>query len=187
MHKILVLFAHPALQKSVANKPLFNAIQDLDGVTSHDLYEYYPDGFIDIKKEQQQLTEHDIIVFQFPLYWYSSPAILKDWQDLVLEHGFAYGDNGNQLAGKHLMLAVTAGGSENSYSSDGYNQHDIETFLLPFSQMSRICKMNYLPPFITHDIHKNHGAEHIKQRSLQYRSLLLSLQSADAFTFKGVG
>ncbi len=187
MHKILVLFAHPALQKSVANKPLFNAIQDLDGVTCHDLYETYPDTFIDIKKEQRLLTEHDIIIFQFPLYWYSSPAILKDWQDLVLEHGFAYGDNGNRLAGKHFMLTVTTGGSENSYSSEGYNKHDIETFLLPFSQMSQICKMNYLPPFIIHDIHKNHGPEHIKQKSQQYRSLLLALQTNDDLSLKGVG
>ena len=63
----------------------------MEGVRLHDLYEAYPDFLIDVEAEQALLLEHDVIVFQHPVYWYSSPAILKEWQDLVLEHGFAYG------------------------------------------------------------------------------------------------
>lgn len=176
MYKILVIFAHPALQKSIANKSLFNAIQDIEGITCHDLYETYPDSFINIKQEQRLLLKHDIIIFQFPLYWYSSPAILKEWQDLVLEHGFAYGEGGDKLAGKRFMLAISTGGSENSYSSAGYNDHEIDDFLLPFSKMSQICNMEYQTPFVLHDIHKRHDPQRITRKALQYRERLLALQ-----------
>ena len=178
MHKILVLFAHPALQKSLAHKSLFNEIQNIDGITCHDLYDAYPDSFIDIKHEQALLLQHDIIVFQFPLYWYSCPAILKEWQDLVLEHGFAYGEHGDKLAGKKLMLAVSTGGSANSYSESGYNEHDINAFLLPFSQMSKICNLAYLPPFVVHDIHKRHEPQRITRKAKEYRQELIRLQQS---------
>ena len=179
MYKILVLFAHPALQKSLAHKSLFNEIQNIEGITCHELYDAYPDSFIDIKHEQTLLLNHDIIVFQFPLYWYSCPAILKEWQDLVLEHGFAYGENGDKLAGKKLMLAISTGGSANSYSDSGYNEHDISEFLLPFSQMSKICNLEYLPPFVLHDIHKRHESQHIARKAAEYRQQLLMLQQID--------
>jgi len=176
MHKILVLFAHPALQKSIAHKSLFNEIQNIEGITCHDLYDTYPDSFIDIKHEQTLLLNHDIIIFQFPLYWYSCPAILKEWQDLVLEHGFAYGEHGDKLVGKKMMLAISTGGSANSYSTDGYNEHDISQFLLPFSQMSKLCNLEYLTPFVVHDIHKRHDPARIARKAKEYRQLLLTLQ-----------
>ena len=89
--KILVLFAHPSQKRSEVNKPLFTQCLQHDDVTAIDLYREYPRFHIDIDKEQQRLIEHDVIIFMFPLYWYSTPAILKQWQDLVLEYGFAYG------------------------------------------------------------------------------------------------
>ena len=61
------------------------------------------------------LLAHDIIVFQHPFYWYSSPAIIKEWQDLVLENGWAYGTGGNNLQGKYLMNAVSTGGNRDAY------------------------------------------------------------------------
>ena len=89
--RILVLFAHPALEKSRVNRRLMRGIDHMDGVTFHDLYEAYPRLDIDVAHEQTLLTEHDVVVFQHPMYWYSTPAILKEWQDLVLQHGWAYG------------------------------------------------------------------------------------------------
>ena len=94
MKKILILFAHPALEKSRVHKVLLNYISDLDGITLNDLYENYPEFDIDIEKEQQLLVQHDIIVWQHPMCWYSAPALIKQWQDLVLEHGWAYSKNG---------------------------------------------------------------------------------------------
>ena len=94
MKKILILFAHPAKRKSKINKALIQAVQGLENVTVNDLYSKYPDFMIDIKTEQQLLLEHDIIIIQHPFYWYQAPAIVKEWLDLVLEHGWAYGSKG---------------------------------------------------------------------------------------------
>ena len=151
--RILVLLAHPARRRSRANAALRAAAEAVEGVTLHDLYEAYPDFLIDVEAEQALLVEHDVIVFQHPVYWYSSPAILKEWLDLVLEHGFAYGRDGTALAGKALLSAVTAGGGEAAYGPGGLNRHSIEEFLRPFEATARLCHMRWLPPFILHGTH----------------------------------
>ncbi len=145
--RILILFAHPSLDRSEANRPMVEAVRDLDGITLVDLYAEYADFQIDIDREQQRLLEHDVIVFQHPLYWYSTPAILKEWQDLVLEHGFAYGSNGTALYGKIFFNALTAGGIEAAYRAEGFNHFTIRELLHPLEQMARLCGMTYLPAF----------------------------------------
>ena len=80
--KILILFAHPAFEKSRVNLHLAEAVKDLEGVYFHDLYQEYPDFHFDIDREQELLLQHDIIIFHHPFFWYSTPAILKEWQDL---------------------------------------------------------------------------------------------------------
>lgn len=126
---------------------MFEAMHGLDGVTLVDLYADYPDIQIDIDREQARLLAHDVIVFQHPLYWYSTPAILKEWQDLVLEHGFAYGTEGTALRGKILVNALTAGGSEAAYCAEGYNHFTIRELLHPIEQTAMLCGMIYLPPY----------------------------------------
>jgi glutathione-regulated potassium-efflux system ancillary protein KefG len=81
MRRVLILFAHPVLERSRVNRRLLEAVKDLDGVTIQDLYEAYPTLAIDVQREQDLLLAHDVIVFQHPFYWYSVPAILKEWQD----------------------------------------------------------------------------------------------------------
>ena len=78
--RVLVLFAHPAPHKSRINRHLIASVQGLDNVTINDLYEEYPTFDINVQREQELLLAHDIIVFQHPFYWYSSPAILKEWR-----------------------------------------------------------------------------------------------------------
>jgi putative NADPH-quinone reductase len=145
--RILVLLAHPSLDRSEVNRPMAEAIDGLDGVTLIDLYAEYPDFQIDIDREQAQLLAHDVVVFQHPLYWYSTPAILKEWQDLVLEHGFAYGTEGTALHGKIFFNALTAGGLEAAYCAEGYNHFTIRELLHPIEQTAMLCGMTYLPPF----------------------------------------
>ena len=127
--------------------PLAKAAREVDGVTLVDLYARYPDQNIDIDAEQARLKAHDVLIFLHPLYWYSTPAILKEWQDLVLEYGFAYGKGGDALHGKLFMSALTAGGREEAYSRKGYNNFSIRQLLYPLEQTANLCGMTYLPPF----------------------------------------
>jgi putative NADPH-quinone reductase len=91
MPKVILYFAHPGQTHSQANAALQAEAQRVEGITHVDLYATYPRFHIDPDAEQARLLDHDVILFQFPLFWYSSPAIVKEWQDIVLEHGFAYG------------------------------------------------------------------------------------------------
>jgi glutathione-regulated potassium-efflux system ancillary protein KefG len=146
--RLLILFAHPALHKSRVNQLLLSSVESLSGVTINDLYESYPNFHVNVAREQALLLEHDVIVFQHPFYWYSSPAILKQWQDLVLEYGFAFGKNGTRLHGKLVLTAISTGGPSSAYQRNGYNYFTVRELLAPFEQTTRLCGMTYLPPFI---------------------------------------
>lgn len=174
MSQILVLFAHPALEKSRVQRYLLKAIGGLKNVTINDLYERYPDFDIDVQKEKKLLLAHDIIIWQHPFYWYSSPALLKQWQDLVLEHGWAYGKNGTALTGKKVFNVLTSGGTSGAYKKGGYNRYSIHEYLKPFEQTANLCGMNYWPPFWIPGVHKMEK-EKIDQYCTLYRELLIGL------------
>ncbi|MEK6223255.1 MAG: NAD(P)H-dependent oxidoreductase [Candidatus Dadabacteria bacterium] len=178
-NKILVIFAHPALQKSRINVELCRAIKNIEGVTFRDLYEIYPDFLIDVHEEQRLLIEHDVVVLQHPFYWYSCPAILKEWIDLVLEYGFAYGHNGTALTGKSMMTAITAGGSEDSYKVDGMHYYHVRDFLRTFERTAVLCGMNYLPPFVVHHISELITAQEISVYTDLYKKVVVSLRDTD--------
>lgn len=176
LNQILILFAHPALEKSRVNRRLLRAVQGLDAVYVHDLYEVYPDFQIDIKAEQDLLLAHDIIVFQHPFYWYSSPALLKEWQDLVLEYGFAYGQTGVALQGKKVLTTITTGGGEQAYCRAGYNRFTIRELLAPFEQTANLCGMDYLPPFVIHGAHAFNEPHEIETHAENYRRAIIALR-----------
>lgn len=146
--KVLLLYAHPESHDSVANRVLLRPAQKLEHVTVHDLYAHYPDFFIDIQHEQQLLREHDVIVFQHPLYIYSCPALLKEWLDRVLSRGFASGVGGHALAGKYWRSVITTGEPEGAYSSSGYNRYGIDEILRPFELSAAMCRMHWLAPMV---------------------------------------
>ncbi len=148
--RVLVLFAHPRLRQSVVQRAMLSAIASLDGVTIRDLYAEYPDLLIDAKREQDTLLEHDVIVLQHPLYWYSAPAIVKEWLDIVLEEGWAYGAGGRQLRGKYLLNAISTGGPQEAYHGQGRNRFPVRTLLAPFDQTAYLCGMGWLEPFVIH-------------------------------------
>lgn len=147
------------------------AVRNMDGVTFNDLYENYPDFFIDIKKEQKLLLDHDIIIWHHPFYWYSAPALLKEWMDLVLEHGFAYGLHGRSLEGKKVLSVISTGGRKEVYSTKGRNRFTTNQFLAPFRQSVNLCRMEYLPPFVVHGSHTIQKQE-IEEYARKYRHAL---------------
>jgi glutathione-regulated potassium-efflux system ancillary protein KefG len=174
-NRLLVLFAHPAFHKSRVNRQMVSAIEDIEDVTLHFLYEEYPDFHIDVKREQDLLLEHDVYIWQHPFYWYSSPSILKEWIDLVLKHGFAYGRTGNALKGKRVFSVITAGGRKEVYQKGNMNNLTIPQFLAPFRQTAHLCNMIYLPPFVVHGTHLL-SEEEIHQAAKDYRRILISLR-----------
>ena len=109
---------------------------------------------IDVAHEQSLLLDHDVIVFQYPFYWYSTPPILKQWQDLVLEHGWAYGSSGDALEGKSFLSVISAGGGEPAYCSAGYNRFTVRHLLAPLEQTAQLCGMRFLPPFVVFGTHR---------------------------------
>lgn len=175
MQKILILFAHPAMHKSRINRALIQTAKSIRGVEVNDLYENYPDFFIDVRREQKLLQEHHIIIWHHPFYWYSAPALLKEWIDLVLEHNFAYGKSGTNLHGKWVMNCITTGGNSDVYSEEGRNHYTINQFLIPFHQTALLCGMHYLPPFVVHDTHNLNNSE-IDRFARMYQQALTSLR-----------
>ena len=127
-----------------------DAVREIPGVTFHDLYEQYPDFFIDVKAEQELLRTHEVLIFQHPFYWYSVPALVKEWQDHVLQYGFAYGEGGVALRGKTMLNVLTTGGPEDSYRAESKNCFTVRQLLSPFEQTARQCGMEYLPPCVFH-------------------------------------
>lgn len=114
MTKTLILLFHPDLKRSKANAALAGAAAKLDGVEVADMQAAYPDSmdmFRDGEREARRLLAADRIVLQFPIQWYSTPPLMKAWQDAVLTRMFyvTYETEGRALEGTPLMLAATAG------------------------------------------------------------------------------
>lgn len=176
--KILVLFAHPAFHKSKVNKLIAERMQANDDITFHDLYQAYPDSHIDIKSEKELLIQHDVIVFQFPLFWYSTPPILKEWQDMVLEHGWAFGSEGDALKDKLFLCSITAGGPEQAYQVGQFHNHTINQLLSPIRQTAVLCKMIPLPPFVVFGTHAITASE-VNTQADELMKLLESMIRGD--------
>lgn len=172
--RILILSAHPRSSHSIAQRAMTAAAAAVPGVTLHDLYATYPDFNIDAAAEQALLLTHDVIVLQHPFYWYSAPAIIKEWLDIVLESGWAYGTDGNKLHGKYLLSAISTGGAENFYHAKGRNRFTIEELLAPFNQTAHLCGMAYLAPFVLFQGRKMEAAD-LAAEAQRYAGLLRDL------------
>ncbi|USD65520.1 glutathione-regulated potassium-efflux system ancillary protein KefG [Vibrio sp. SCSIO 43136] len=175
--KVLVIFVHPDPDKSIANKALIRAIEGLPHVTVHDLYAHYPDFFIDVPAEQKLLVEHDIIVFQHPLYMYSCPALLKEWMDRVIEKDFAFGE-GLALAGKKWRCIITTGGAESAFASSGYNKYPLSEILQPFELTASLCRMEWLEPMVLYWA-RNVSDGYRNEHAMRYRNWIISLATQE--------
>jgi putative NADPH-quinone reductase len=176
MARLIVYYAHPGHPYSQSNQPLAEVAQALDGITFVDLYREYPRFDINADVEQQRLLDHDVILFQFPMFWYSTPSIIKEWQDLVLEHGFAYGSGGDKLKGKTMMLALTAAGPDDAYSSGGYQHYPIRDFLRPLEQTARLCDMRFAPPYVLYGSLRAPTDGRLDKHVDSYRKLLEAIR-----------
>lgn len=179
MNRILINFTHPARSRSKINNALRDAVETLEGVTVNDLYAAYPDFMIDVKREQGLCEVHDIIIFQHPFYWYSSPAIMKEWFDLVLQHGWAYGSNGKALDGKYFFQAITAGGDNSDYQPEGFTACTLSELTSPFRATAKLCNMSWLPPFTVLGIHRGLSDDMVKVYAEDYLRSLIALRDGN--------
>ncbi len=182
MARLLVNYAHPGHRLSQVNKPLADTAAAIEGITFVDLYREYPRFEINIDLEQERLVTHDVIVFQFPFFWYSTPSLVKEWEDLVLEHGFAYGSGGDKLTGKTLMLAITAAGPDDAYAPGGYQHFSLREFLRPLEQTAALCHMQFAPPYVLFGSLKAPKAQLVQPHVAGYRQLLEAIRD-DRYDF----
>ncbi len=142
MKKVTVILAHPYFSKSNANAIIVNSLKELENVNLRHIDSIYPNGKIDIEAEQKILSESDMIIFQFPTFWYNVPASLKNWIDNVLAYGFAFGANGDKLKGKEFLVSTTIGGPEAGYSSGNVT---IEELFVNLKTLGNFTGMKNLP------------------------------------------
>ena len=163
------------MNSSRINARLLKEIQNQKNITVHQLHKEYDDFKIDVPREQKLLVEHENIVLQFPFCWYSTPALLKQWLDNVLSHGFSHGKGGDKLHGKKLQLAISTAYSVKHYNPIMFKTHpkleplqDLPTpylkssiaienekdtmgaLLKPLEQTAYYIGMDYQKPFIIH-------------------------------------
>ena len=150
----LVLLAHPDLAHSRVTRRLAQALAAEPQVSVRDLYALYPDYWIDGDAERAALQAAQLVIWLHPVQWYSMPALMKLWMDEVLSYGWAYGPGGTALAGKDLWLCTSAGGSEQSYSAQGYNNQPFQTYLPPYQQTAALTRMRFLPPAVFFHAHR---------------------------------
>lgn len=144
MKRTLVISGHPDLNDSAANNAILEELtRQLPDAEFDYLDKLYPDFEIDAEVEQRKLLDADVIVFQYPIFWYSAPSLLHRWIEKTCVHGFSHGSTGDKLHGKTLVLSFTTGAPEEMYSYDGPQGHPIDDFLFPMQAFAKLCGLEW--------------------------------------------
>ena len=166
---IRIFLFHPSYESSLANKRIIEGIEKKNkDISVYHVDSLYAQKTIDIETEQEKLVESDIIIFQFPLYWYSVPGMMKSWFDNVMVYGFAFGADGDKLKGKSLILSLTTGATEESYTISGRNGHKIEDYFLWIEQLGRLTQMKYQGIIVSYGYSLQAGMEYIEQTTSRH-------------------
>lgn len=150
--KTMVLMAHNDIDNSTLNKRIKFELENQENIIYKDLASLYENFKIDVKKEQKDLEDINKIVFQFPMYWYSAPAILKRWVDEVLAYGYSYeiDESGEfqalALKDKEFQMIVTMGANEESFN--GEDRLSVKECLNSYSYTVKMLGMKELEPFL---------------------------------------
>jgi len=166
--KTLILLAHPSYDKSTANKALIESARSLPEVDVIDVYA------APLKDETYRaaLTQASTVVFQFPFRWYAVPAKLKEWCDELLM-GYAGMGGSGILKGKKLLIAVTAGYTEDSYRSGGQSQFTIDELLRPLQVLAISAAMIWQTPFVVYGA--TGASQSVKAGAAAYKERLAKL------------
>ncbi|MCZ8298397.1 NAD(P)H-dependent oxidoreductase [Flavobacterium sp.] len=123
----------------------------------------------DIVREHQLLSDTDLIIFQFPLWWYSMPALLKGYIDRVFSMGWAYG-GGQALVGKKILVSMTTGAPDFAWTAEKRGTI-IDIFKHLFVGTFGLCGLENLEPFIVYGA-KRHSETDKKTNFEKYKKRL---------------
>jgi glutathione-regulated potassium-efflux system ancillary protein KefG len=183
MTKTLILAFHPNLMKSTANRALLDAIRPVKGIEIVDMRLEYPNGMDlsrDGEREAARLLEADRIVLQFPVQWYSTPPLMKAWQDAVLTRMFylAYDTEGRKINGMPVMVVATAGNTADAYRPGGRNMFAMIDLLAPLRATAHRCGLRWSEPFIVYEANKI-APEALAATAADFRSVIESWVSTN--------
>jgi len=176
---IVVVLAHPYPDRSFANLVLARALDGLENVAVRSLYDLYPDLAIDGAAERQALEAASVVVWQHPIYWYSTPALMKLWFEKVLTAGWAWGPGGDALRGKRCLWVATTGGDDIDYSPAGIHGQSFDTFVPAVRQTAEFCGMIWLEPIIIHAARQLDVAE-LEVLGAHYRARVAELAAEES-------
>jgi putative NADPH-quinone reductase len=156
-----ILLFHPEPARSQANRALATAAGTLADVEIVDMAALYPSvDSIDADAEVARLVAADRLILQFPVQWYSTPPLLKAWQDLVLTRMFYIRpQEGESIRDLPLMVAATAGNDRSAYTPDGANLFALEALLRPLQATAYRCGLRWADPFLLFRANKSSPEE----------------------------
>lgn len=170
-HKTLIIAAHPDIKNSTVHAAWLGAVRHAGLADVHEIAPTYPDGVIDVRREQALIEAHDRLILQFPIFWYSVPAVLKNWIDEVLSHGWAYG-GGDALAGKELGLAYSTGTSADAYRAGGRNRFSMSELTKPLELTAIFIKARFLPSYVLHGANAGFSNSELEESAKDYLAYL---------------
>lgn len=188
-HQVQVSDLYAMNWKATIDQNDFSNRENIDflNISTEQAYHYHNDNTApDIKAEQEKVLWCDILIFQFPIWWFGMPAILKGWVDRVMSRGFAYTtgkkyDSGI-FKGRKAMICATTGTASSLYEPDGIDG-DIMHLLWPIHNgIFRYLGFDVLPPFIAWmpgNVSKQGREEYLST----YREKLLQLDQIQPLFF----
>ncbi|MCR8969658.1 NAD(P)H-dependent oxidoreductase [Facklamia sp. 7083-14-GEN3] len=155
--------AHDHLANSSSQQFLIASGEALSKIDYVDLTaEWERKGFFDSNQELARITNYDRILFQFPLYWYQAPAILKIWMDQVFNEQLNIKQTQKILKDKEFGIVLTVGSRLDSFQPGERAGVSITDLMSPYYAWANYFDMKYRPPFIISQFHylteeeKNH-------------------------------
>ena len=172
--KVLVIYAHPDYQNSFANKTILDEFSKaLPDAEIRNIAELYPgDAPFDLETEHKKLIDADVLIFEFPFWWYSSPSLMHRYMEKVFTRGFAYGEGGAGLQGTKFILSFTTGGNREAYTKAGYQHYEIQDFMPQFIAMANLTGMPLVDTIVSYGmvIPDPSDAAYVKQVEDEARS-----------------
>lgn len=164
---ILILSAHPDIEHSKACAAMLNAVKDIENVKVVDIYK------IPLKVENyiDDVRKADVIVFQFPFWWGSAPAMLKSWLDTFM---LGFMENPG-MKGKSLLVATTTGVAEEEYHPGKAEQFTVDEILRPYQVTAIYSGMTCLRPFVLYGTMMPDAEQRICKGTAAYKALVESL------------